>query len=272
MFNAAQTIQSRGLTLKTNIKNTINNNKKIVYVLVVVVVILLLVIYMKKYQDQYKDTIYLPNIQDGQVVRKVRRKNLPKIKRAYTLAMWFYIDRRNYNRGRIGNGPQKIISKGSQPAVSVNTSQNNITIEYKVKKQQKLERIVIKNIDLNRWNHLAITAKNNIVQIYFNGLLIKTNITKNTVAFNKKGIKVGNSNLVFLVAQLRYTGSVQSSQDINTIYTAGPKPFRFPDIIGKIKSMFGYASDSLTDIIKDKIGSEITPESLRLLCKAENLN
>jgi len=273
MHNPQQSMRPIGnVSFTQNVKNKVMNNKLIIYILVAIAAIIFLVIYAKKYNDQYTEQIFLPNIEDGKKVNVISSDELPTSSSAYTLAVWFNINRDNYDYEGFSSDSdslQKILNKNSQPTISVNTTENNIVIEYQVENNQNsLEKIKIENIDLNRWIHLAIVAKNNIFQVYMNGYLVKTNITGNTITFNSDDIKVGNSNLNFLVTQLRYYGVTKTSQEIYNIYKNGPKPYRFPDILGKLKKMIGLTTDLPT---LPNISSEISAEDLRLLCKSKNI-
>jgi hypothetical protein len=94
-----------------------------------------------------------------------------------------------------------------------------------VKMENKImEKVDISNIPLDKWFHLAIRMKNNILDIYINGIITQRRYLTNVVKQNYYNIYINqNGGWNGLLSALRYDNRALSAIEIEKLYKKGPK-------------------------------------------------
>jgi hypothetical protein len=95
----------------------------------------------------------------------------PDIGNEYTLTLWLYIKDLDYNFAK----PKHILHIGDidakyvVPGLWIYPNDNHIMVQLGTK--DKSQRCDIKNIPLQRWNHIALIMNNTTIDTYINGKL-----------------------------------------------------------------------------------------------------
>jgi len=85
--------------------------------------------------------------------------------------------------------------------------------------------ITIQNVPVKQWFHIALTAKDNTVEVYLNGLLSKTVVLPSRIAHNNGHIFIGSEGgFPGQLTQLRVFNHAISAKQIRSIYLTGPIP------------------------------------------------
>ena len=266
-----------------NLYNRIKNNKRILTVFLIIAVLFLIYIsyqvYTNIYNTQQTEEVYLKDETDGTTMTIVDSDSVPSSygSLSYTISVWLYINKDGYKQSDENEAYKHILHRGDedavvcQPGVWLSTENNNLLIKYKtgdsntcVLDESSLnetesmnpnmnltdnsETIELKNIALNRWIHLTIVGNENIVQVYINGELIKTNVSESSIEINNGNIYIGGDDTTDTlsgfngkITQLKYYGESKKASDIQKIYLKGPNPFMLPDL--------SEASKYTTDIL-----------------------
>ena len=83
----------------------------------------------------------------------------------------------------------------------------------------------IKNLPLNRWFHVAISAENNTAAVYVDGRLISSSTFANPIVQNNGDLFVtNNGGFGGFLTQLRYYNKVITYDEVEYIYKLGPNP------------------------------------------------
>ena len=99
----------------------------------------------------------------------------------------------------------------------------------------------IKNLPLNRWFHVAISAENNTAAVYVDGRLISSSTFANPIVQNNGDLFVtNNGGFGGFLTQLRYYNKVITYDEVEYIYKLGPNPsMQLPDINKKMREITG---------------------------------
>lgn len=85
--------------------------------------------------------------------------------------------------------------------------------------------ITITNVPVRQWFHVSISAKDNTVEIYINGLLTKTHVLSSRIAENNGNIYLGsNGGFPGQITQLRVFNHAIFGKKAREIYLTGPIP------------------------------------------------
>lgn len=100
------------------------------------------------------------------------------------------------------------------------------------------QSIVIPNIPLNRWVHFAMTVSDTHVEIYVNGLLVKTYSLKGNLQLNNGDLFLTmNGGFAGLLSNVHYKGHVMTTPEIQKLYFWGPDPWTWTNLVRKLTAM-----------------------------------
>jgi len=245
---------------KKSFLDKLKKHYKIILVILVVIISTSYLSYLYTKNSYDKKNIYLEESINGKSSKIISNDLLDHNgKLFYSLCFWVKIDRNNFSKSN--NFYKHVLHKGdiqaseTQPGIWLDTNSNELILIYKTTKDEDvfmennlinqnmnpnsnkqviLETIKISNIPLDRWFNVCIVAEYNIVQVYINGELTKTNITDNPIKMNKGDIYIGGKNkhgFNGTISQLRYYNSSKNYKDIMEIYSKGPNPFDIQEVI-----------------------------------------
>jgi len=271
----------------------------IISIIIIVTILTLIIYYYKSVIKNESDThvLIIPNEIDGKSKKyKYNDKSLLPSKKSnnYTFTVWLLLnmyDKSNTYKSVFHRGD----SYAPQPAVWIDKLNQNLNILFYTKNIKisdnnlipnsanypPIHNLVVVPIKLNVWFNLAIQVNRNVVNIYINGLLIKTHILPDNIVIesnshlfigasgndqNSKPLNGFNGKL----SQLRYYPYSLNSTEVKTIYNYGLKPeydpvSRAKSIFNEIDATIKGGADELGLVVKyvekkfdNSIGYEIT--------------
>lgn len=114
---------------------------------------------------------------------------------------------------------------------SIRSSTPTATIDDCIKNTLS-NKIIVENIPMQRWFHLAVVADESALEVYIDGKLYKTTVLLGAPRTNDGKLYVSqDSGFDGLLNELRYYPRALSYSDIYTMYARGPTPFYFKDML-----------------------------------------
>jgi hypothetical protein len=117
------------------------------------------------------------------------------------------------------------------------------------------QMITIENVPVKQWFHVGLTAKDNTVEVYINGLLTKTTVLPSRIAQNNGHIFIGSEGgFPGQLTQLRVFNHAVSGKQIRSIYLTGPIPsvVANPDqLVSKYLGRFAPLEEGLETVAED---------------------
>jgi hypothetical protein len=130
-----------------------------------------------------------------------------------TYHLFIYIKDWNYQYGITKEIFQKGNSLNMCPGLYLSPKLNNILV--KIKTNNGIKNIKVKDIEINRWFHLAIVIDNLSVTIYHNGNVISNNVLPSVCVINNDDLIInGNGGFNGLIYNLCIINKVLSSKEI----------------------------------------------------------
>lgn len=147
----------------------------IIFILVILFLLYLVISYMTKSPT-------LTSIKDAKTQITIGPDHLGGSSHSnnLTYSLWFYISDWNY---RYGESKYLMVrsnnNKELMPAVSLDALENNLTIAMSTypsanSSESRLHECVIKNVPLQKWNHLLMSLYGRSLDVYIDGKLVKT--------------------------------------------------------------------------------------------------
>jgi hypothetical protein len=203
---------------------------KIIAIVLVVVVLAKGVNYFFNSNQTYRTNVVIKEPHSGKQTMIIPRNSLPNLENGYeaTYSLWYYIENnmssdKDVHLLHIGDATESIVS----PGIYINPRKNQLKIRFSLfKNKQNIEKehsIIINNIEINRWTHLAISVQSDIIEVYLNGLLEKTSIAPSIPMINEGDMYIcKNRNLNGKLANMKIIPRVLVPNDIKAVYAQGP--------------------------------------------------
>jgi hypothetical protein len=202
----------------------------------ITLVVLILVIYFAfKWMNTETNTKMLVDYMDGSPAKEVTLTNINHGSSFdYTFSIWIYIktwstnkDKNLLARYKTGEGSDKDIPV---PLVYLSQFRNTLNINLGIQQETSdsdvpVETVSISDIPLQRWCHVLFTIRDNSIDVYLDGGLVKTkvfsNITVKAPAESK--VTVGSTNGGdFKISKLYYLARYVEPSEVTKIYSEGP--------------------------------------------------
>jgi hypothetical protein len=154
----------------------------------------------------------------------------------FTWSFWLYLS-------DLGNDPKKqkyqhIFSKGegtfdkttgimsvnNSPGVYLEPNNNNLYIKLDtVDHTDSNNKIIVDNIPIKKWVHVAIRLENKVVDVYVNGVISNRLVLNNVIKQNYQDVHIaGNGGFNGKLSNLRYYAESLNMFEINSILQKGP--------------------------------------------------
>lgn len=221
-------------------KKQYGGNQKSTIIIVFVIIVLLIVLYgTYKYLTSYsvKGIVYrkfLDTIHDAKTHKRINKGSLTvsSYGNEYNLNFWIYIKDYIYRL----NEDKIILERGSNnPTILLTKNSNTLRIKTEVENGENIESeddydevnykiCDVKNIPLQRWVNINISAKDNVIDIFINGNLLKTCVINNYAKDNSNAIDIcKNGGFNGFISNLLYTNQSLPIDEIKNIYKNGPQ-------------------------------------------------
>jgi hypothetical protein len=142
------------------------------------------------------------------------------ISSSFTFSIWININDWNVNSGFYKN----IISYGNAVYISLDKIANNVVIDFTKGESPPKSKVVITNVPIQTWVHLAFSLSGRTLDTYLNGKLIKTDLIASNeyiVPTTQDVITLGGTNITPTNCGATYTKSGCGSS-YNVKSTANP--------------------------------------------------
>lgn len=258
-------LKSNNAGLKSNNASKKGSNKIIIIVAVVFILIMLGVFgyylyrYFNKKKDLFKTKMLISGIYDASIDKQITKSSLPPSMSGneYNINVWIYVNDYTYRkdfdkclffRGNIsssnmlGGGVTDNVNKDANPSVWLLKHQNTLRIitgldtNYSSGCSESTQQCTgidmdtcdIHNFPLQTWVSLNISQRNNVLDVFMNGKLVKSCIMKGSPTTNtgdlfisKKGGD-GMAGFNGYLSKLEFSNKALSPSDIMKRYKAGP--------------------------------------------------
>jgi hypothetical protein len=188
----------------------------------------------------------------------IYRSNNEKEGAEFTWSFWLYIS--DLGNDTTGEKFQHIFSKGdgyfdettnkssvnNAPGVYLEPGVNNLhilmdTVDYK----DTNNKIIIENVPLNKWFHVAIRLENKVVDAYVNGVISNRIVLNNVVKQNYHDVHIGkNGGFNGKLSNLRYYREALTVFEINSIVKNGPNLSIVDVNLSATTNYYSYLSNS----------------------------
>lgn len=188
----------------------------------------------------------------------IYRSNNEKEGAEFTWSFWLYIS--DLGNDTTGQKFQHIFSKGdgyfdettnkasvnNSPGVYLEPGVNNLhilmdTVDYK----DTNNTIVIENVPLNKWFHVAVRLENKVVDAYVNGVISNRIVLNNVIKQNYHDVHISkNGGFNGKLSNLRYYREALTVFEINSIVKNGPNLSVVDVNLNATTNYYSYLSSS----------------------------
>ena len=150
----------------------------------------------------------------------------------FTYSLWLNIDSSNqsdkdklkhiFHKGHSNLDPKGVADPLNAPGVYYDSDNNRLVIAVNSFNTIK-EEIMIENIPLNKWFHLAIRCRGKLFDTYINGTIVNRHKLNSVIRQNYGNLFVNmNGGFAGTISNLRYFSKAKTGVEINNIAKLGP--------------------------------------------------
>jgi hypothetical protein len=245
---------------KSNTLNKIKSvsssfNSVFIIIGIILLVIVLCVIgyflynYFTNIQKQMSQSkLLIPYIRDASVYKSFSNSSIPQSisGNAYNINMWLYINTYSYRieddkcilfKGDINNSIindiDDTVNENSNPSIWLKSNENTLVVQVGLDTilsgggGDKIDKCEFKNFPLQKWVNLNVSMRNNVLDIFIDGTLVKSCILKGSPTVNSGDLHVFNQGpngygFNGYISRLEYTNNALDSDSIMDRYKKGP--------------------------------------------------
>jgi hypothetical protein len=233
-----------------------SSNSVLIIIGIILLVIVLCVIgyflynYFTNVRKQMsKSKLLIPYIRDASVYKSFSSSSIPQSLSGneYNINMWLYINTYSYRinedkcilfkgdtsgHGGIIDGMNDNLNHHSNPSIWLRKNTNTLVVQVGLDTilgdgSDKIDRCEFKNFPLQKWVNLNVSMRNNVLDIFIDGTLVKSCILKGSPTINSGDLHVFNqgpngSGFLGYISRLEYTNKALDSEAIMDRYKKGP--------------------------------------------------
>jgi hypothetical protein len=225
-----------------------SGNKILIFVISVILIVLLLIYFSKNSKN-------LTNIVSTKNEQKISADSLPSGEiqsNNYSMSIWFYVDKWTNS----GSNTKNLITvcngrMGCNPNIHFGNNLNNIIINIKTQNGQS--PCTIENFPLQAWVNLIIVVRQQSMDVYLDGKLIKSCIlTGIPVELSPKNIiitKKSHNGDIWSgwTSNFRYWDHVLNPQQAYNVYKDGYGSNGLGNFFNRYKIKFSYLVDNIEE-------------------------
>jgi len=226
----------------------------IVSAISIIVIIYIIVKYVKYYRN---NPVLIKNPLGGKNYKMIMNDTIkqPQISQDFTYHMWLYVCNWGYKYGQwkhiLNKGKKKMAIRSRNdlkhirccPGIFLEPRKNNLVFVISGKRGNII--YVLKDIPIKRWFDIALVVYYGVVEIYFNGKLIKTIASKNIPRINNANLHINNKRgFSGLISALTYSPRQLNTNEIIKKHIKGPYIGIIKCILNKI-NFFGMLNNFL---------------------------
>ena len=236
-------------------KGTSKPKSKTIFIIIGVILLLVILGVVGYFLYRYFSTknklstskLLVPYIRDASVYKSFSESTIPGSLSGneYNINMWIYINDYLYRSDEdkcilfkgdifesIINGMDDEVNENGNPSVWLKANENTLVVQVGLdtsyNKDDKIDKCEFKNMALQKWVNLNISLRNNVLDIFIDGTLVKSCILKGTPAVKTGDLHVckpGSDNLSGFngyISRLEYTNMALDIDAIMNRYKKGP--------------------------------------------------
>jgi hypothetical protein len=213
-------------------------------ILAVVIFIILIVLIYVLYKLLSKTTTKVSGFSDASTT--ITGASQPKTQNN-AFSFWFYISSWTSVTGQ--RDPLIQLNQGvaSYMSAKLDTANNTLIIEIKSTNPAKTVATVnITDIRLQKWNHIIISVNGNVVDVYLDGKLVKTQIASEipvTTLTTNFDPKIGGSGNKGFISSALYKNDYITPEEAWNIYSMGYTGAGLFDFVNRYKLNFSITKD-----------------------------
>ena len=176
-----------------------------------------------------KNQIVIPQNPNTKDAITLARSNNQQNGIEFTWSVWIFIDNLEYLQGKYKNvfykGYENTTSTTNAPGLYIAETKNELIVIMNTFTTIQ-EKIIIPNIPLNKWLNVIIRCENNILDVYINGVIIKSIELSSVPKQNFGDIFVAaNGGFAGYISNLVYYDRALGTLEISDITTTGPNTY-----------------------------------------------
>lgn len=265
-----------------------NNRKFIILIAIIIAVLVLYYIWRYHWSSTLNDPLFLTSIDQNEpfnarngkfnytynniTTSYIPTERIPEISTQNTYSFWIFIDAKQWNyrisdwkhvlhRGddlsmELKNAPPaKYESPGfwitpqiNQLNCIISTLNSRESIQGDSQPQNLYEQLVIEDIELSKWTHIAVVINRDSAALYRNGLMETNKTFRNPIMINKDNLFISQlGGFGGNLAYLRFIPSAMNASDLYAMYKTdkkqidryvnyvryNPKTNKYPDVLLK---------------------------------------
>lgn len=208
-----------------------NSLFKMITIFIVVIILAIGINYIFNSSNSLRKYSIVKEPHSGKQTMIIPKSSLPNLENGYeaTYSLWYYIDEVDMSSTKdihilhIGDSQETLFS----PGIYINPIKKQLIIRLSLytnkQNMQKEHTVILNNIEIKSWTHLAITVKNDIIEVYVNGLLERTSIAPGIPKINEGDLYLSkNRNFKGQVSNIRIIPYIVVPNSIKYIYSQGP--------------------------------------------------
>jgi len=211
-------------------------------ILAVVIFIILIVLIYVLYKLLSKTTTKVSGFSDASTT--INGASQPKTQNN-AFSFWFYIS--SWTSGL--KDPLIMLKQGSDPYMSakLDAANNTLIIEIKSTADNKatVATVNITDIRLQKWNHIIISVNGNVVDVYLDGKLVKTQIASSIPSTTNNNFepKIGGTGNKGFISSALYKNDYITPEEAWNIYSMGYTGAGLFDFVNRYKLNFSITKD-----------------------------
>jgi hypothetical protein len=206
---------------------------------------------IKKQMPQ--SALLIPYIRDASIYKSFSNSSIPQSisGNSYNINMWLYINTYSYRieddkcilfKGDVNssmiNNIDDIVNEHSNPSIWLKSKENTLVVQVGLDTilngdsgnsngNEKVDKCEFKNFPLQKWVNLNVSMRNNVLDIFIDGTLVKSCILKGSPTVNSGDLHVFNQGpngygFNGYISRLEYTNNALDSYAIMDRYKKGP--------------------------------------------------
>jgi hypothetical protein len=198
-----------------------------------------------------KSKLLIPYIRDASVYKSFSNSSIPETLSGneYNINMWLYINTYSYRinedkcilfkgdtSSQLINDMDDIVNEHGNPSIWLRKNTNTLVVQVGLDTNfdsdsvdtDKIDQCEFKNFPLQKWVNLNVSMRNNVLDIFIDGTLVKSCILKGSPTINSGDLHVfnqgpnGGFGFNGYISRLEYTNKALNSDAIMDRYKKGP--------------------------------------------------
>lgn len=211
-------------------------------ILAVVIFIILIVLIYVLYKLLSKTTTKISGFSDASTT--ITGASQPKTQNN-AFSFWFYIS--SWTSGPKDPLIQLNQGTASYMSAKLDTANNTLIIEIKSTKDSTttVATVTITDIRLQKWNHIIISVNGNVVDVYLDGKLVKTQIASAIPSTTSGNFdpKIGGAGNKGFISSALYKNDYITPEEAWNIYSMGYTGAGLFDFVNRYKLNFSITKD-----------------------------